>query len=76
MVKILNGFTSNVVKYHKNPTHMVVECTDVQITDRWELHLVKIIHLENKHLDGNDLHIFGDSYCVDWKQNEKHMFLD
>tara|TARA_Y100001938_G_scaffold145510_1_gene222306 strand:+ start:3803 stop:4075 length:273 start_codon:yes stop_codon:yes gene_type:complete len=36
--------------YHKNPTHMVVEVTDVQITDRWELHLGKIIHLENKHL--------------------------
>ena len=37
--------------YHKNPTHMVVECTDVQITDRWELHLGKIVHLYNNHLD-------------------------
>jgi len=36
--------------YHKNPTHMVVEVTDTKITDRWELHLGKIIHLENKHL--------------------------
>ena len=36
--------------YHKNPTHMVVEVTDVKITDRWEMHLGKIIHLENKHL--------------------------
>ena len=31
---------------------MVVEVTDVQIKDRWELHLGKIIHLENKHLNG------------------------
>ena len=30
---------------------MVVECTDVQITDRWELHLGKIVHLHNNHLD-------------------------
>jgi len=37
--------------YHKNPTHMVVECTNVQITDRWELHLGKIVHLYNNHLD-------------------------
>ena len=36
--------------YHKNPTHMVVECIGVQLKDRWELHLGKIIHLENKHL--------------------------
>jgi hypothetical protein len=36
--------------YHKNPTHMVVEVTDTKITDRWELYLGKIIHLENKHL--------------------------
>ena len=36
--------------YHKNPTHMVVECTDVQLTDRWELHLGKIIYLYNEHL--------------------------
>ena len=38
MVKILNGFTF-IFAYHKNPTHMVVEVTDVQIKDRWELHL-------------------------------------
>ena len=30
---------------------MVVECTNVQITDRWELHLGKIVHLYNNHLD-------------------------
>ena len=36
--------------YHKDPTHMVVECTDVQLTDRWELHLGKIIYLYNEHL--------------------------
>jgi len=29
---------------------MVVEVTDTKITDRWELYLGKIIHLENKHL--------------------------
>ena len=26
--------------------------TDVKITDRWEMHLGKIIHLDNKHLNG------------------------
>jgi len=36
--------------YHKNPTHMVVQCTKVELTDRWELHLGEIIHLQNNHL--------------------------
>ena len=36
--------------YHKNPTHMVVQCTKVELTDRWELHLGQIIYLENNHL--------------------------
>ena len=38
--------------YHKNPTHMLVEVTDVKITDRWELHLGDIIHFDNRHIDG------------------------
>ena len=38
--------------YHKNPTHMVVECKDVQITDRWCLHLGDIIHFDNRHIEG------------------------
>ena len=36
--------------YHKNPTHMVVECTNKVLTDRWELHLGEIIHLHNNHI--------------------------
>tara|TARA_B100000029_G_C17595518_1_gene963995 strand:- start:3105 stop:3389 length:285 start_codon:yes stop_codon:yes gene_type:complete len=37
--------------YHKNPTHMVVECNEVKIKDRWELHLGNIIHLDNRHIN-------------------------
>ena len=44
--------------YHKNPTHMVVECKKVGITDRWELHLGDIIYFENNHIDG----LVCDSY--------------
>ena len=29
---------------------MVVECIDKKLTDKWELHLGKIIHLDNRHL--------------------------
>ena len=41
--------------YHKNPTHMVVECIGVQLKDRWELHLGEIIHFDNRHIEGLDL---------------------
>ncbi len=37
--------------YHKNPTHMVVEVIKKKLTDRWELHLGKIIHFDNRHIE-------------------------
>ena len=37
--------------YHKNPTHMVVEVIEKKLTDRWELHLGKIIHFDNRHIE-------------------------
>ena len=49
--------------YHKNPTHMVVECTKVEITDRWELHLGDIIHFDNRHIEG----LVCESYDIWYK---------
>ena len=47
--KDIKWIYSNIF-YHKNPTHMVVECTNKILTDRWELHLGDIIHIHNNHI--------------------------
>ena len=48
--------------YHKNPTHMVVECTKVEITDRWELYLGDIIHFDNNHIDNLTCESYNNWY--------------